>query len=616
MIEAGSNLGLLQTSGRFLHTRIRGWRMVGMVSALTLMLGVGWLLNQPSILLGTIVDKVTEGDSKTFVDVVPILLLIAATIVGAELLTIARKLIVERIATNVESEEFVGVTRHILSMDLAWLNAERIGALNVRVHRSIEGVTKLLKVCFLDFMPTVAIAVVGLLLAAQRSGYVAGIMVVVTVFGLAITIAQVASQKGIRIGLFRAKEDLSANMAELLSGIEYVRASGMINVETGRAGSLAARLRDREYLHHKWMASFDASKQLVEGLGWIGVIGLSAWFASTSVVSKGDVLTLAMLYVSVSRPLRDLHRTIDEGFEAILKVGDLAGIYERPRDAGLAGTALPFVREAGPLISCRDLVVEYRNPDGSMYPALNGIKFEMFPGEIVGIAGASGSGKSTLIKVLLGLVPNYRGCAQLFGGEVRELDKAKLAQLVAYVPQTPFLIKGSVRDNVTYSSGADAWSAEAVMSALSCAQMGPKIDLLPSGLDSQVEEHGRNFSGGERQRLGLARLFLMNHELVLLDEPTAALDTLSERLVQQSMSELLRGKSALVIAHRLDTLRSATRIVVFDRGLIVQSGIFDELVQCAGAFRDLVQKERQSAEIVGGSSSAPSGTDPILALLN
>lgn len=596
MSDSTSNFRLLRTSGRFLYTRIRGGRMAGMIAALVLMIAVGWLLNQPSILLGTIVDKVVQGDPHSFRDLMPIFLMIAGMIVTAELLTIARKLIVERISTNVESEEIASATSHILSMDLAKLNAERIGALNVRLYRGIEGVTKLLKVCFLDFMPTAAIAVVGLVLAAQRSGYVAAIMIGVTSVGVAITFAQVASQKGIRIGLFRAKEDLSANMAELLAGIEYVRASGMTAVETARAKSLAVRLRDREFLHHKWMMSFDGVKQLIEGLGWIAVIGLSAWFASANAVSKGDVLTMAMLYAAVARPLRDLHRTIDEGFEAALKVGDLTGIYDRARDIGLAGAVAPMVDSAGPLISCRDLVVEYRNPDGSGYRALNGVSFELSAGEILGVAGSSGSGKSTLMKVLLGLVPDYQGSIKLFGGEVRELDKAKLAELVAYVPQVPFLIKGSVRDNVTYSCRDGTLGDDAVMSAVSKAQMCSKIDGLPGGLDSQIEEHGRNLSGGERQRLVLARLFLQEHELVLLDEPTAALDTLSERLVQEAISDLLNGKSALIIAHRLDTLRSTSKIIVFDRGTIAQVGTYDALAQRAGVFRDLLRKERLSKE--------------------
>ena len=256
-----TNLGLVSSSVRFLGTRLRGPRLVGMLVAFAIMIVVGWLLNRPSLLLGAIVDKIIEGNQQTFTDVLPFLELIATMLVGAEILTIIRKLIVERTSTNLEAEEFYIVLVHIASLDLTQLANERLGALNVRIHRSIEGVTRLLKVCFLDFLPTFSIAVVGLVFAAQRSGYVAGIMLLVTVVGAVITLFQITSQKGIRIDPFRAKEAPSAGMSELLGGIEYVRASGMVPTETGRSRQLAGRLRDREFLHHKWMMSFDGTKQ-------------------------------------------------------------------------------------------------------------------------------------------------------------------------------------------------------------------------------------------------------------------------------------------------------------------------------------------------------------------
>jgi ATP-binding cassette subfamily B protein len=585
-----TNFSLLGGAVKFLGARLRGARLAGMLAAFGIMLAVGWLVNRPSLLLGALIDKVVEGDDRTFADILPFLVTIAAMIVAAEMLTVVRKFIVERISTNLEAAEFYSAIRHVASLDLAQLTNERMGALNVRIHRSIEGVSKLLKVGFLDFMPTLCIAVVGWVLAAQRNPYVAGIMLLVAVVGTVVTLVQVASQKGIRVDLFRAKEELSAGVSELLTGIEYVRATGAVTAETERSKRLAGRLRDREFLHHKWMMGFDGAKQLIEGLGWIGVIALSAWFASEGVISKGEVLTLAMLYVSVSRPLRDLHRTVDEGFEAALKIRDLTDIYFRAIDPGLSGKLAPITSVVEPIVCCRGLTVTHVRLDGSVHLALKDVDFEMLPGERIGIAGPSGSGKSTFLKVLLGLNSRYDGICNVFGVEVRELDKAALASRIAYVPQSPHLFKGNVKDNVAYDASSVP-TDDCIWAALAQAQLSDRVKQLPNLLDSDVAEQGRNFSGGERQRLALSRLFLKRHELLCMDEPTAALDTISEDLVHEAIVRLIQEGSAIVIAHRLNTLRTMDRVVVFDEGRIVQAGTYDQLVARRGVFRTLVESE-------------------------
>lgn len=178
--------------------------------------------------------------------------------------------------------------------------------------------------------------------------------------------------------------------------------------------------------------------------------------------------------------------------------------------------------------------------------------------------------------------------------EVRDLDKTQLAQRLGYVPQVPFLIKGSVRDNIEYSCGTEQWSDASLLAAASKAQIRAKVDSLAQGLDSPVDERGRNFSPGEQQRMVLARLFLQRRELILLDEPTAALDTKNEGLIQDSITDLLRDRSGLVIAHRLDTLRSTSRILVLNGGSVSQSGTYNALSQHAGIFRDMLCKAHQS----------------------
>lgn len=253
-------------------------------------------------------------------------------------------------------------------------------------------------------------------------------------------------------------------------------------------------------------------------------------------------------------------------------------------------------------VSCTDLRVSFSS-GGRQFTALNHVDFEIQEGEIVGVAGPSGSGKSTLVKLVLGLIPNYEGSAKLFGVEVRDIDKKQLAELIAYVPQSPFLIKGSVRENVCYAAKMRP-SDEEIRQALDKARVLAKVETLGDGnfkaaLDSMVHEQGRNFSGGERQRFALARLFLSKPKLVVLDEPTAALDTENQALVQSSISELTRGKSAMIVAHRLNTLQQTNRIIVLEHGRVVQNGSYAELANSDGLFRTLIEREQLEQSLLG-----------------
>jgi ATP-binding cassette subfamily B protein len=592
----GGMPNLVGGATRFLLLRLRGARLVGMALAMCLMLVAAWLTNIPAILLGRAVDRIVAGGGQATSAIGVFLILISVAILGREVLVLVRKLIVEGIATAIERDEFVRVVDYLLSVDLRFMVNPQIGALQKKIDRSIEGVVKLLKLTFLDLLPTAAAAGVAIYMAAQLHSSSLAVMAPVVVCGTFATLLQVRSQKGIRVHLFRAKEGMSAKVVELLFGIEYVRASGAKGGEVASSARLASSLRTVEYRHHKWMMSFDGAKQLIEGAGMVGIIALGASLARAGSISTGDVLSLAVLYMSVAAPLRELHRIIDEGFEATLKIDDLRQLYGLPPDPGLAGTApvcpLP-VCNGGVVVRCRDLRVEMSRENDHAVEVLRGVSIDITHGTIVGIAGPSGSGKSTFAKVLLGLVSHYTGSVEVFGTEVRNLDKEALAQVVSYVPQVPFVIAGTVRHNVTYETGSRDVTDQEIRRALDAAQIpGALVERL-GGLDGGIAEMGRNLSGGERQRLVLSRVLLKRAPLIVLDEATAALDNQSELLVQQSIEDLSHGaNTTLVIAHRLSTLRSADRVLVFDGGHIVQDGTYETLSAMPGVFRNLVELQK------------------------
>lgn len=221
--------------------------------------------------------------------------------------------------------------------------------------------------------------------------------------------------------------------------------------------------------------------------------------------------------------------------------------------------------------------------------ALADVTFAIAPGEVVALVGPSGAGKTTVASLIPRFWDVTDGRITLDGVDIRELSFADLRGAIGLVPQEPALFSGTVRDNIAYAR-PDAAERD-VLAAARAAHAMEFIERLPDGLDTLVGERGVKLSGGQRQRIALARVFLKNPALVVLDEATSSLDNESERLVEIAMEELLRGRSTLIIAHRLRTVRRADRVLVLDHGRVVESGTHEELVAAGGVYGRLYRAE-------------------------
>jgi subfamily B ATP-binding cassette protein MsbA len=220
---------------------------------------------------------------------------------------------------------------------------------------------------------------------------------------------------------------------------------------------------------------------------------------------------------------------------------------------------------------------------------LSDVTFSIAPGEVVALVGPSGAGKTTVASLIPRLWDVSGGCITLDGVDVRELSFADLRGSIGLVPQEPALFSGSVRENIAYAR-PDA-SDDEVLAAARAAHAIEFIERLPGGMSTRVGERGIKLSGGQRQRIALARVFLKDPAVVVLDEATSSLDNESERLVEEAMEELLRGRSTLIIAHRLRTVRRADRVLVLERGQVVEEGTHEELLGQAGLYGRLYQAE-------------------------
>jgi len=563
--------------------------------ATLLMLITGILANGPAIILGKMVDKLIGGAALQFDVVIPFVLVLLGVIMAQEVLTVIRKFLIENIATQTDKEQTVHVIAQLLKADIGgYLYKQQIGSLYGRIFRSIEGLVKIVKLTFLDFMPVLFTALAAIGIAFFEMPLMASVMILIIPTGLYIIVKQVSSQKGIRVALLRKKEEVDGKVVEMLGGIETIRVLNTNDFEISKVESSTEKRRKVEIKHHIYMALYDSAKSLNEGIFTIVVVVFSIYLASLNIITKGDILVYAILFSSITAPLREIHRIIDEASESSIQVNDLFEILNQPIDSSYIENktdfGIPEAHDCAVLVT--GLSFAYYNAD---IQVLNSLDVTIKKGQSIGIVGASGCGKTTFIHILLKLVHDYTGEVSLFGKNLLSVSRQELAEKVAYVAQKPFVFSGTIKENIIYGCNR-AVPQEEINEAAKNACILDEIQESLGGFDGQVSESGNNLSGGQRQRIALARVMLKSPELIIFDEATSALDNTNEAIIQENIERIFKNKTIITIAHRLTTLKNADRILVFEDGKILQDGDFKTLSETGGLFQDFLQQRSQPKE--------------------
>jgi ATP-binding cassette subfamily B protein len=529
------------------------------------------------------------------------LALIAAAYLLRESLQVLRRFLVERACLSIEKETTVRLVAHLLKVDLATFTHQKVGALHGRVHRSVGGLVRFLRITLLEFLPAGLTGAFALAVTVRKQPWLGLLMLGVIPVALYLTRRQLRSQTGVRLDLMRSKESMDGTVVEQLGGLDYVRAAGTQDREVGRVARAAEERRAKELRHHFRMALFGSSKALNEAFFHLVVLGGSVYFAVTGAISFGDVWALSLLFLNVMTPLAEVHRVLDEAHESGLHTDQLLELLAEPVDASFAPDAgeEPQLVAGRPAFVVEGLSAGYRTAGGQHRRALRDVSLSVRHGETLGVAGRSGAGKTTLLRVLLRLTHPAGGRAWLGGVPLEHVSRAAIGRLVGYVGQSPFVFAGTIADNIAY--GSDAVPPEALERAARMACLHEEVLAMPGGYRAPVAERGQNLSGGQRQRIALARVFLKGPPILVLDEGTAALDTVSERRVRQAIEAARQDRTVILVAHRLSTLRHADRVVVFEEGRIVEVGAYEELVGRGGVFSELVRCAGGGQEAAGPS---------------
>ena len=371
--------------------------------------------------------------------------------------------------------------------------------------------------------------------------------------------------------------DVTKVADEVIVGQRIVKLFGGRDHETRRFEEVNEKNR---YLNMKLMlvnAGSSPIVQMIAGAGMSGIIYVALHQQTVTVGTFGSFLAAMLLVLPPLKHLTDINAPLQRGIAAGQSIFEL--LDDKTEDEGGSFT-LP--RASGEL-EFRDVTFAYTEAKGAV---LHGISFKAAPGETVALVGRSGSGKSTLVSLLPRFYDPISGVILLDGHDLREFTLKNVREQVAMVSQDVMLFNDTIRNNIAYGS-LDKRNDADIVAAAEAAYAMPFIQRLPQGLDTMVGDRGVLLSGGERQRLSIARALLKNAPVLVLDEATSALDSESERHIQAALEGLMANRTTLVIAHRLSTVERADRIIVMDRGNIVEMGKHAELIAKGGQYAAL-----------------------------
>jgi ABC-type transport system involved in Fe-S cluster assembly fused permease/ATPase subunit len=479
---------------------------------------------------------------------------------------------------------------HLHALSLRFHLERRTGGLSRVIERGVKGIETIVRFTILNTLPTVIEFALVAVIFAVAYGWIYVAVIAVTVWLYTwFTVRASDWRISIRREMNDSDTDANTKAVDSLLNFETVKYFNNEEMEARRFDRSMERYEEAATKTWTSLGWLNFGQGVIFGIGMAVVMALSAWEVTRGTQTIGDFVFVNAMLMQLSVPLNFIgfiYREIRQGLTDIENMFDLLDVDQEVKDK--PGAAALAVKQGA--VRFDDVHFSY----DPARPILKGISFEVPAGRTVAIVGPSGAGKSTLSRLLFRFYDIQSGAITIDGQDVRDVTQESLRGAIGMVPQDTVLFNDTIFYNIRY--GRFSASEDEIRKAAELAQIGPFIEALPDGYRSMVGERGLKLSGGEKQRVAIARTILKAPPILILDEATSALDTHTEQEIQAALDLVSRGRTTLVIAHRLSTVISADEIIVLKDGRIAEKGTHRALLDAKGLYADMWDRQREATE--------------------
>ncbi len=494
-------------------------------------------------------------------------------------------------AVRFDNDTLGFITERLLGLPMSYFASRRIGD----IERRLSGVREIRRIVVQQGIAGLSAAtqiVVGVAIMFALSWMLALVFIAVAPVYLLVMRYSAARLRPLYASIEESFGRYASDQIDLLKGIETVKSSGTEAGLRRRLQRAFSDLTSRTAGSYRTIAGYGSVVQLVALLTYGLFVFLGALLARGGHLNVGAYVAFTVLVLMITGPLVELLGLWDDVQVSTVLLNRIADVLEHEPEQGFETSGLTAVPTLEGRVQLRHLGYQ---PVDSAEPILAGIDLDIPPGTTVAIVGRSGSGKSTLLRLLAGLIEPTSGLILFDRADSKSLRYGDLRRQVGFVLQQPYVFSASIAENI--GLGDDPVDLEAARSAAEMADLAELIERLPLGYDTPVGDSGLPLSGGQAQRLAIARALYRRPPLLLFDEATSALDTESEAVVKRNIDRLLEGRTAFVVAHRLSTIRNADLIIVLERGRLVEKGTHEELLDRRGVYFYLYSQQLASPDV-------------------
>lgn len=481
---------------------------------------------------------------------------------------------------NVEAGVRCSLVKKLQELSIAYYKEMKSGRLQSKIMRDVESVETLSSQLFVSLLGIIVNISVALVVVLTKSRIVF-VFFLLSIPVAAATIAVFSKKMKRRNREFRQEmEETSARVMEMVEMIPITRAHALENEEVRKMDDQLSKVAKRGY-------KLDMVQSIFGSVSWTSFqvfqmicLAFTGYLAYRGQITVGEVVLYQTYFTTIVNQVNGLVNMIPiltKGLESISSIGEVLLAHDVEENEGKRK-----LKEVKGEFTFKDASFAYRDGNKQI---LNGLNLEIHAGETLALVGESGAGKSTILNMIMGFNQLDSGTMLLDGMDIREIDMRSVRKHLAVVPQNTILFSGTIRDNITY--GLPDISDEKLMEVIHAVNLDELINELPDGVDTMLGEHGDTLSGGQRQRISIARALIRDPKIIVLDEATSALDSISEKHIQEALSRLAKGRTMIVVAHRLSTIRDADRIAVINDGKCSEIGTYQELMEQKGAFYKL-----------------------------